>query len=740
MNVALEPPFFRRPLAAGDSFILAGVALAYFGAHFIALLFPDAQKVLAAIWPPGGIGLAALLLLPRRLWPALLASLFLAGTAADLLFNRPFPLSIGFMTANILESAGCAWLLTRWCGETVRFDRLKEVVALIVAAVCVNALTAVIGAATAALSGKATFGSFWLDWWVADGLSILLIAPLIVTWAHQGRAALTAITGAAAIEWGAFIVLWCVASWSIFEGSEAHHLLQVFPYMLLALLAWPALRFGQHGVTAALVVLAIFMLASSAVSKGPLLWGGGDSEQRLLLSQIFLGVAAISGMLLAASGAESRAAERLAREGEARLRALSDNLPNSMVYQVVRGHDGSMRFLYVSDAVERLHGISAAAVQRDPAVLYGQLVAEDGAAIASAEERSAQDMSVFTAEARVRTPDGQVRWRQLSSSPRRLTDDRILWDGIETDITDQKKAEQALQEKTRQLEDLTRNLEQRVAEEIALRMKNELIMIQQSKLAAMGEMLGAIAHQWRQPLNVVGLIVQGMEDAYAQGKLDGAYLEQTVQKTMAQILRLSKTIDDFRNFYKPDKEKTTFDAMRAVGDVLSLLTAQLAADHIAYRLTCATPGRTFERERDIIPCPETAIEGYRNEFEHAVLNLVNNGRDAILEKRTRAGKDAFEQGHLSFDFAHAERTVVITVRDTGGGIPPAALERIFDPYFTTKDPAKGTGLGLYMAKVIIEDHMGGKLTAANGEAGAVFTIALPQPGQAVVRERSGDFI
>ena len=100
-------------------------------------------------------------------------------------------------------------------------------------------------------------------------------------------------------------------------------------------------------------------------------------------------------------------------------------------------------------------------------------------------------------------------------------------------------------------------------------------MIQQSKLAAMGEMLGAIAHQWRQPLNVVGLIVQRIEDAHAYGKLDKEYLEKMVEKAMAQILRMSKTIDDFRSFYKPDKEKTVFDAMRAVGDVLSLVSAQL---------------------------------------------------------------------------------------------------------------------------------------------------------------------
>ena len=311
---------------------------------------------------------------------------------------------------------------------------------------------------------------------------------------------------------------------------------------------------------------------------------------------------------------------------------------------------------------------------------------------------------------------------------------RTVYFSVIRDITERKQAEQALQEKTRQLEDLTRNLEKRVAEEIAVRIKNERMMIQQSKLAAMGEMVGAIAHQWRQPLNVVGLIVQRMEDVHAQGKMDKEYLEKMVERVMTQILRMSKTIDDFRNFYKPDKEKTVFDAMRAVGDVLSLVSAHLAADNIAYRLTCHTHGKTFENEADVVFCTEKAVEGFRNEFEHVILNLVNNARDAIIEKNARGATGESERGLLSFDFYSAHDKVIINVSDNGGGIPPEAMGSIFSPYFTTKDPAKGTGLGLYMSKVIVEDHMQGKLSAENAEKGAIFTVELPQPGKEAQHE------
>jgi len=273
----------------------------------------------------------------------------------------------------------------------------------------------------------------------------------------------------------------------------------------------------------------------------------------------------------------------------------------------------------------------------------------------------------------------------------------------------------------KQLEALTRDLEQEVASETGLRYKSEQIVVQQSKLAAMGEMLGAIAHQWRQPLNALGLIVQNLKDAHDHGELNKEYLERTVQKSMAQIQHMSTTIDDFRNFFQPDKEKTDFDAMRAVGNVLALFSAQLAANDIGYRLACRTHNKVFDNEADIVPCPEKMVTGYRNEFEHVILNLINNAREAVLERREQ-GQPV--RGELTFEFSCEDNKVILRVSDNGGGIQPPALGRIFEPYFTTKGPSKGTGLGLYMSKVIIEDHMHGAIRAEQSGQGAVFILEL----------------
>jgi len=303
------------------------------------------------------------------------------------------------------------------------------------------------------------------------------------------------------------------------------------------------------------------------------------------------------------------------------------------------------------------------------------------------------------------------------------------------DTTERKQYERALQEKTRQLEDLTENLEKRVEQEITARTRNEQMLLQQSKLAAIGEMLGAVAHQWRQPLNVIGLIVQNIQEVYEKGKLDGDYIVKSVQKVMMHVDHLSKTIEDFRNFYKPDKEKQNFDAMRAIGDVLNLLSAQLSSDNIGYRLTCHTHGKTFENEADIVTCDENAVEGFKNEFEHVVLNIINNARDAVIEQRVRK-ETGPRKGLLSFVFYNTGSKVIIDISDNGGGVPSELIGSIFQPYFTTKEKTKGIGLGLYMSKVIVEDHMCGRLSVRNNEQGAVFTIELPQPGKELHHENA----
>jgi hypothetical protein len=246
------------------------------------------------------------------------------------------------------------------------------------------------------------------------------------------------------------------------------------------------------------------------------------------------------------------------------------------------------------------------------------------------------------------------------------------------------------------------------------------MLVHQSKMAAMGEMIGAIAHQWRQPLNTLSLIAMGIKDYFRRGKLDEKQLEHEMAKVENQLQFMSKTIDDFRNFFKADKAKEPFDVARAIRDVLTLLSSQIVKHNIEIVFECVEAGEVkasvhLDESDAAFRGFYAYVDGYRNEFKQVILNIVNNAKDAILEKE-RAGK-------ITIRVALEGEEVVTTIRDNGGGIPEAVLSRIFEPYFSTKGE-HGTGVGLDMSKTIIEENMNGRIRAENKEGGALFTITL----------------
>lgn len=276
----------------------------------------------------------------------------------------------------------------------------------------------------------------------------------------------------------------------------------------------------------------------------------------------------------------------------------------------------------------------------------------------------------------------------------------------------------------KELSDLNRTLEQRVETEMRHRLENERMLIQQSRLAAMGEMIGSIAHQWRQPLNAVSAIVQDVRDAYACQALNESYLNRSVDGAMDNIRFMSKTIDDFRNFFRPDKEKVAFDIKQAAAEVLRMVAPQLKALHIECSLTCLVHDKTFTDFADpVTSCGEMTVTGYENESKQVFLNLLTNARDAILERRNRQG-DSSLPGRITMTFDNRGDRVFIRVADNGCGIPEDILGLIFDPYFTTKDASRGTGLGLYMCKMIVEKNMGGALSARNVNGSAEIKIEV----------------
>ncbi|GAB6041263.1 sensor histidine kinase [Endothiovibrio diazotrophicus] len=257
--------------------------------------------------------------------------------------------------------------------------------------------------------------------------------------------------------------------------------------------------------------------------------------------------------------------------------------------------------------------------------------------------------------------------------------------------------------------------EQRLRETLEELRHKEAMLIHQSRMAAIGEMIGAIAHQWRQPLNTLSIALQELQDAHEFGELDRTHLDETVAEGMKQIDHMSRTIDDFRNFFKPDKAKEPFNPREVVEEALKLVMAQLDWHRIESELACDCVGGEARL------CGHRYV-GYPGELKQVLLNIIGNAKDAIIQREDR---EAGFPGRIRIGLAlsgEQDGACRITVEDNGGGIPTEHLNRIFEPYFTTKEEGKGTGIGLYMAKVIVEEHMHGRITAENTDDGARFTV------------------
>ncbi len=256
--------------------------------------------------------------------------------------------------------------------------------------------------------------------------------------------------------------------------------------------------------------------------------------------------------------------------------------------------------------------------------------------------------------------------------------------------------------RTKELDELNKNLDQRVKLEVLRRREQEQMLVHQSRLAAIGEMVGAIAHQWRQPLNALGLVLQNMQLTHQQGRLDEAAIRRSIDKSGRLINKMSSTIDDFRDFFKPKKNLEFFSPYLSIESVMELLAATLKNRGIKV---------------EIIGDKQTEVYGYKGEFSQVILNIISNAIDSLLENQP-------DNPLILIVIKESQGKVLIDISDNGGGVKEQNLHKIFDPYFTTKSSSEGLGIGLYMSKMIIEKSMHGKLYAKNYDKGVTFTIEL----------------
>jgi PAS domain S-box-containing protein len=265
----------------------------------------------------------------------------------------------------------------------------------------------------------------------------------------------------------------------------------------------------------------------------------------------------------------------------------------------------------------------------------------------------------------------------------------------------------ALRQHQHRLEELNKNLEKEVALQLEEIRNKDQMMLQQSKMAAMGEMIGSIAHQWRQPLTALSLNKDLLVDDYRHGELDDEKISTFDQNVTRTVNYMSDTIDDFRNFFQPSKDSKAFNIVEATHKSSEMVMSQLKNHSISLKINSTEKIVT--------------IDGFENEYRQVVLNLINNAKDAILKQQG----ELEIKGCIEINLIKQDEEVQVSVADNGGGIPTQIISRIFEPYFTTKFQSQGTGIGLYMAKTIIEDNMHGRIEVTSSPLGTTFILALP---------------
>jgi len=258
-----------------------------------------------------------------------------------------------------------------------------------------------------------------------------------------------------------------------------------------------------------------------------------------------------------------------------------------------------------------------------------------------------------------------------------------------------------LEKENQKLREEISDLKRKISSEIK---KSNKVIFQQSKMASLGEMLGNIAHQWRQPLMELSSITMELQaKVELLGKVSNKEIIQTVEKSNDIIKYMSQTIDDFRNFFAKDKKRVQFKISEQVSSAINMINSSL---------------KKYDIKLEIIVIKNSSIVGFKNEYSQVLINILSNAKDELVRRKIKDPKIILRIGE------DKDRSVV-EIEDNAGGIKIEPIEKVFEPFYT-KNKVNGTGVGLFMSKLIVENNMDGRLLAKNTNKGAKFIIVVPK--------------
>jgi len=652
------------------------VLLVGFICHFstevgFALKFPPHH--ISPLWPTGAILFSVLVVTPIRHWWAYTLAAYVTSVINDA--RAGFPISaILFIVAGVIEILIAAVGVRRFAGGLRAFDNLRSLVAYIIVAVV---LAPFISAFVAAFAGTLeNYWFYWRVWFLSEVLAYLMLAPAILTWIASARTTLKNVSLARCIEacligGGLVAISLRVFSWpAAGEGS-----VPALVYLPLPFLLWAAVRFGPTGVNTSLLIVAFLSISGAVQGRGP--FTATNAADNVLSLQLFLITISIPLIFLATLIEERRDKTNVLSESESRFRTMADTAP-VMIW--MSGTDKLCTFFnkgwldFTGRPLEQEHGNGwTKGVHR-----------EDLDRCLEVYANSFNARQEFTMEYRLRRYDGEFRWVLNNGVPRFGPDGGFLgYIGSAIDITQRKETESELRQKRDELAHITR-------------------------ISTMGELAASLAHELNQPLTAILSNAQAAQRFLAANPANLEEVREILNDIVQDNSRAGEVIRRIRTLAKKEEiEFALLDLVRVIRDVVMLIHSDAILHNVSILLQMDTAA--------------SRVQGDEVQLQQVVLNLLLNAfqamKDCPVNERQVTVRTELDDGHK----------VIVAVSDRGEGLKDDQLDKIFQPFYTTKE--NGLGLGLAISRSIVEAH-GGRLWAQNNpDRGATICFTVPLEGE-----------
>jgi PAS domain S-box-containing protein len=677
--------FYIRTSPGRNILWIAANALIYFlVAHFSLLLIFKPEGI-AAIWPSSGIFLSSLLLTRRELRPWLVGVLFATDFVCEMLAGTPVGVSLIYALTLSADAVLSAWLLLRFVGGTINFKRIRELFGwLLLSVLLSNAFTSLLAAAASQALPGPSFWISWREWASSDGVGNLIVTPLVLGWAAYATSWVKGWRLKRLLEGTALLLLLALVDILAFSRLAENGLFSVLLiYLVFPFLIWAALRFGVRGVaTATLLVSGITVYYAYSGHFIDVLFPASQLNA-VVAVQVYLAIMAIPALILATVMTERRQAETDLRESQKLLQDITDNTP-SLIYAL----DKQGKFILVNRRLESILGAPRANIigQTRAAFLPPEI----------ADAHHINDLQVLAEQKPMQyeeendEPDGKHTYFSVKFP---LTDPRgNLYgiSGISNDITDRKRVEEEIKR-------LNVDLEQRVEERTHELREAQEQLVRHEKLAVLGQLAGSVGHELRNPLGIINSAIYYLKLIQPDASDKIMEYHTKIEQEVHNADKIISDLLDFSRFKSVDREN-------------------VSVPELVQRLLVRFPVPDLFKTVLELPADIPMVFADPRQMEQVLGNLTINACQAMPEG-----------GKLTISASVQNEFVAIAVKDTGKGIPPENMSKLFEPLFTTKP--RGIGLGLAVSKKLAEANDGRIEVKSKAGEGSTFLLFLPVHGK-----------